>query len=441
MQSANYVSLSIEEKAQFLFVNKEILAPMVRASTTPLRTLALKYNADVVYSEEIVDRSICDCERRINNTLGTIDYVRKASSFSEKQLRKMGSHSSSELNLPVVVRVVPKLECDKLVFQIGTGDPILALEAAQAVEPDVAAIDINMGCPKKFSVCGGMGSALLKDTNRACDIIKLLRRNISTIPISAKIRLLKDTHSTIDFVKALEYAGVNAITIHAREVEDDSTKPASWDRLGNIVSSLSVPTIVNGDMYTREDISALKAKSGADSIMLARPALYNTSIFRTRAQKHSEDNTESGKRKSGSSADDYPNLLLTKDAVIQDYLREAIRWEANPQNVKYVVCEMMSNRRAPINRVISLPQNFPQGQTIASVCACKTLPALCKLWDVNMNLCGKGIATSDQRVQISGSALSKSIQVTATEQTYSDSYFLEPEKFRRQRPRIEENNL
>ena len=156
MQSANYVSLSIEEKAQFLFVNKEILAPMVRASTTPLRTLALKYNADVVYSEEIVDRSICDCERRINNTLGTIDYVRKASSFSEKQLRKMGSHSSSELNLPVVVRVVPKLECDKLVFQIGTGDPILALEAAQAVEPDVAAIDINMGCPKKFSVCGGM---------------------------------------------------------------------------------------------------------------------------------------------------------------------------------------------------------------------------------------------------------------------------------------------
>jgi tRNA-dihydrouridine synthase 2 len=29
-------------------------------------------------------------------------------------------------------------------------------------ENDVAAFDVNMGCPKEFSVSGGMGAALLK---------------------------------------------------------------------------------------------------------------------------------------------------------------------------------------------------------------------------------------------------------------------------------------
>jgi tRNA-dihydrouridine synthase 2 len=440
MQSAYYSSLSVEEKAQFLWMNKEMLAPMVRASTTPLRTLALKYNADVVYSEEIVDRSISNCDRVENMTLGTIDYVRKAAGFSEKQLRKMrgGSSSSAELNLPVILRVAPQLECDKFVLQIGTGEPVLALQAAKKVERDVSAIDINMGCPKKFSTSGGMGSALLKDVHRACDIIKHLRRNLSTVPISAKIRLLEDTKSTIDFVKALEFAGVNAVCIHAREVGHESTTPASWNRLEPVVSSLTVPTIVNGDMYTREDISTVKELSGADSIMLARPALYNTSIFRTRVRKrpmtsHEETNVDAPAPDASTTPD---TLLLNKSLVIQDYLMEAIRWDSNPQNVKYVICEMMSNRRAPVNRVISLPQEYPNGQTIAAVCSCKSLESLGKLWDVRVSQKLDGITYNNTWIDmwIRGGRR----KGTSTEQNYDDDYFLHPEKFHRQKqPRVD----
>lgn len=42
---------------------------------------------------------------------------------------------------------------------------------AQHVERDVAAVDINMGCPKRFSLQGGMGAALLKKPEIAADII------------------------------------------------------------------------------------------------------------------------------------------------------------------------------------------------------------------------------------------------------------------------------
>ena len=37
-------------------------------------------------------------------------------------------------------------------------------------ENDVSAIDINMGCPKQFSVQGNMGSALLKTPDVACSV-------------------------------------------------------------------------------------------------------------------------------------------------------------------------------------------------------------------------------------------------------------------------------
>lgn len=39
-------------------------------------------------------------------------------------------------------------------------------------ERDVSAIDINMGCPKQFSVQGNMGSALLKTPDVACSVSK-----------------------------------------------------------------------------------------------------------------------------------------------------------------------------------------------------------------------------------------------------------------------------
>lgn len=86
-----------------------------------------------------------------------------------------------------------------------------------------------MGCPKKFSVSGGMGSALLSDVKRACDIIFTLRRNLSK-PVSAKIRLLDpdDPKPTFDFVRSLINAGANAITIHGRIVGDESHTTARW---------------------------------------------------------------------------------------------------------------------------------------------------------------------------------------------------------------------
>lgn len=66
-------------------------------------------------------------------------------------------------------------EKDRLVIQLGTNDGQRALLAARLVEKDVAGIDINMGCPKKFSIQGGMGSALLNHPEKIKQVYTKMR--------------------------------------------------------------------------------------------------------------------------------------------------------------------------------------------------------------------------------------------------------------------------
>lgn len=48
------------------FSNKMILAPMVRGSKLPMRLLALKYGADLVYTDELIDYSLLMAKRKVN---------------------------------------------------------------------------------------------------------------------------------------------------------------------------------------------------------------------------------------------------------------------------------------------------------------------------------------------------------------------------------------
>ena len=397
--------VSVQSKASLLY-RGEALAPMVRASTIPLRTLALKYGADFVYTEELVDHSLIECQRVVNEQLGTIDFVKDTSRMSAKQQRKLGGRPA------LILRIDPQQEQQRLVCQLGTGEPQSAVEAALRVHRDVQSIDVNMGCPKNFSVSGGMGSALLEDPERASRIIRSLCDAVSSsnssnpIPVSAKIRLLKDTTSTLEFASTLIDAGANAIAIHGRRPGDRDIEAADWKTLEEVVSLLTkkfphIPFLINGDFYTRDEFAEFRRKTGAAGVLLARPALYNTSIFRKPA-----NNNITGPFGYDSS------LLLDRTAVIQDYLREALRYEAYHKNVKYVVCEMMGVRRTPTERARFLRQKFPGRQSIQAVCRCSTLTEICAIWNVETTTTAQQPAVLQDDAALPG------------EHTYLDSYNL-----------------
>ena len=198
---------SSEPTSPLDYRNKVILAPMVRAGTLPLRLLAQSYGADICYTEEIIDKSINACVRIENDELGSVDYLR-------------GDR--------VILRISPLEKA--CVFQMGTADAPTALKAAQLVCRDVRAIDINMGCPRSFSVSGGMGSALLKKPEVVHDILTTLVRNMD-IPVTCKIRVLPTIAETIDFVKMCESTGIKAIGVHGRQQEERDKHDVRYDEV------------------------------------------------------------------------------------------------------------------------------------------------------------------------------------------------------------------
>jgi hypothetical protein len=51
----------------YMYVNKRILAPMVRVGTVPLRLLAIGYGADLVYSPELIAKKLAKSKRFENS--------------------------------------------------------------------------------------------------------------------------------------------------------------------------------------------------------------------------------------------------------------------------------------------------------------------------------------------------------------------------------------
>uniref|UniRef100_A0A6B2L863 DUS-like FMN-binding domain-containing protein n=1 Tax=Arcella intermedia TaxID=1963864 RepID=A0A6B2L863_9EUKA len=243
---------------QMDYNNKVILAPMVRVGTLPMRLLALHYGADIVFGEEIVDKALLSATRTVNDALDTIDFVRKDQNLL---------YRTCQADFPNV-------------FQLGTNNAVNALQAASVVSRDVCGIDVNMGCPKHFSVHSGMGAALLSNPESIKDILSTLKRNLN-IPVSCKIRLKSTINETIDVLKLIESTGVQAVTVHCRTIPERPKDKAHWEIMKEIIAlkPISIPIILNGDVFNRSDILKVKEETGVTSVMIARGAIKNASIF------------------------------------------------------------------------------------------------------------------------------------------------------------------
>lgn len=164
------------------------------------------------------------------------------------------------------------------VVQLGTAGAEFALKAAEHLYKDYHAVDVNMGCPEKFSTQGGMGAALLVDRERVKQVLTTLVRNIDK-PVTCKIRLLDKMEDTLDLVKSIEMMGVKALAVHGRYISQRPRVAAHMSLIKQIAEVVSLPLIANGDVYTYDDIETTRNVTGADSVMIARGALINCSIF------------------------------------------------------------------------------------------------------------------------------------------------------------------
>lgn len=128
-----------------------------------------------------------------------------------------------------------------------------------------------------------------------------------------------------------------------RTREDTANDPARWEALKPLVQGLGIPVIANGDLYTREHVAALRESVGDPSlaVMLARPALYNPSVFRTLK--------EGGRGRE--------EELEALDEAMRAYLRLCLRYENHVSNSKYTLMEMMCRKRHPDHLKVNVLNN------------------------------------------------------------------------------------
>lgn len=259
--------------------------------------------------------------RKVHPETNTIMWTRKPSHGTRQP--------PEDVKENIIYQSHPDLEGRKLVFQMGTANPELAVEAARTVAADVAGIDVNAGCPKPFSVHCGMGAALLKTPDLLCSILEALVKNIASeyeIGISVKIRILKTPEETEVLVRRLVATGITGLTVHCRTTPMRPREPAIRDQLRmvvNICHEAGVACVMNGDVESREHALQLMKEFGADGAMIATCAEKNPSCFRSK---------EDG------------GMAKWKE-VVEQYIQYALQVENKFGNTKFLLAQMIPGKQ------------------------------------------------------------------------------------------------
>ena len=321
--------------------NKIVLAPMVRSGELPCRLLALHYGADLVWGPETVDRAMIGTTMHTNPRTGCLEWSRLSRSNNTKVDHSKATKES------IIYRIDPDREQGRLIYQIGTGTPSLAVAAASLVAPHVAGIDVNAGCPKPFSTTGGMGAALLRDPDRLASILTALVTEVGIrheIGISVKIRLLETPEQTSALVHKLCSTGITGLTVHCRTTPMRPRERAIRQQL-SMISSIchhhGVACLMNGDVASRDEGITLAKQYDCDGSMLATAVEPNPSVFRP----HSSGGP------------------LSWPEVVKQYLHFALSVENKWGNSKFTISQIMPGRY-PRYQAVQMSKSYSEAISV-----------------------------------------------------------------------------
>ena len=158
--------------------------------------------------------------------------------------------------------------------------------ALRLVEAGFDVIDINFGCPVKKVLGRCRGGYHLSQPNIALEIVRRTRDAVPPqIPVTVKMRRgIDDSDESRDrFFTILDGAfgaGVAAITVHGRTVEQRYAGPSRWKFLREVKLHVGEKIILgSGDLFTAKDCLNMIRRTGVDGVTVARGAIGNPWIF------------------------------------------------------------------------------------------------------------------------------------------------------------------
>jgi nifR3 family TIM-barrel protein len=166
--------------------------------------------------------------------------------------------------------------------QIFGSDPgIMARAAQMVVEAGADLVDLNMGCPTPKIVKSGAGAALMRDPDRAGEIVAAVAAAVP-VPVTVKMRKAWDEASpdAVALARVAASAGAAAVTVHGRLRSEFFGGEADWGIIRKVKQAVAIPVIGNGDVRSGPDAARMLTYTGCDAVMVGRAARGNPWIFR-----------------------------------------------------------------------------------------------------------------------------------------------------------------
>jgi len=226
--------------------NEPWLAPLAGYSDLPFRLLCREQGCRVTVTEMVSAKGL------IYNSPGTQELLQ-----------------SCTKDEPVIVQL------------FGSEESFLIQAIERLREAGFRFFDLNCGCPVRKVIKTGSGAALLKEPQHLLTLAKSMIGVTEPGCMGFKIRLGWGVGQPVylPLTKELENLGAGWVTMHPRFGAQGFTGHADWSHLTLLKKNVSLPVIASGDLFQAEDGIRCVDETGVDSLMFARGALNDPSIF------------------------------------------------------------------------------------------------------------------------------------------------------------------
>jgi tRNA-dihydrouridine synthase B len=162
---------------------------------------------------------------------------------------------------------------------IGNDIPELVRTAKFLQKLNVAAVDLNLGCPAPIVYRKCAGGGLLREPERIDAILGALRDAVQ-IKFTVKTRLGFATLEEFDrLLPIFAKHSLDALTVHGRTVAQLYRLPVHYDRIRQAVECMPCPVIANGHVYSAAQAQELLTRTGARGLMIGRGVIRSPWLF------------------------------------------------------------------------------------------------------------------------------------------------------------------